>query len=257
MRTIAVINQKGGTGKTTTTVNLAAGLAEQGRRVLVIDLDPQASASGWLGVSDGSTDLLELLTGDTRITGIIRNTSNPGVSVVPASKHLAGAELALAANPAGGSTALRRKLKDLPSGYDYVLFDCPPSLGFLGTNALTAAWEVIIPVEARVMSLSGLARLLEMIETIREGLNHPIEIAGIVVCRVDTRTRHAREVIEKLRETFPGKVFTTMIRENIKLGEAPSFAQPITAYDSSSNGAADYRALALEVIAQEPNYIPS
>ena len=249
-RLIAVTNQKGGSGKTTSAVNLAAALAEGGRRVLVMDLDPQASASTLLGVKDGGRELLDLLTGGGKLSDLVRQTNAPGVDLIPSSSWLVGIEKALAGEVAA-ETILRGHLTGLPAQWKYILLDCPPALGILTVNALAAAREVLVTVEAHVMALHGLARLIQTVGVIRERLNHELEITGILPCRVDVRTRHAQDIVEELRTRFGKLVFKTGIRENIRLAECPSFGQPITQYAPDSHGAEDYRALAREIIAQE------
>lgn len=250
MRLIAIINQKGGSGKTTTTVNLAATLAEQGRPVLVLDLDPQASASSWLGVKDGGRGLLEVLTNRLPLADLVQSTSADGVDIIPSSSWLIGAEKALAGE-VGAEAILRQRLGALTGLWQYILIDCPPALGLLTVNALAAARELLVPVESHVMGLGGLARILETLELVKERLNPELTVAGIVACRVDLRTRHAQEVVEQLRGRFGPLVYNTLIRENVRLAECPSFGQPITRYDSVCNGAEDYRRLATEVIRQE------
>jgi len=249
-RLIAIINQKGGSGKTTTTVNLAAALGRQDRRVLVLDLDPQASASNWLGVKDGGRGLLDFFTNGLALAGLVQPTSADGVEVIPSSSWLVGAEKALA-NEVGAETALQRGLAALNGPWHYIMIDCPPTLGTLATNALAAAKEVLVPVECHVMGLGGLARLLQVVEVVKERLNPKIELAGIVACRVDARTRHAQEVLGQLRSRFGPLVYQTIIRENIRLAECPSFCQPVDRYDPFCAGAVDYRTLAGEVIQQE------
>jgi chromosome partitioning protein len=249
MRILAITNQKGGSGKTTTAVNLAAALGEKGRRVLLVDLDPQASATAWLGVKDAGRGIYDVFTNNKTIDSITLNTSNTGVDVAPASAWLVGVEKALAGE-VGTETLLKRAIGKLKN-YDYVILDCPPSLGLLTINALTAARELLIPVEAHVLALAGLAQLLETMEKVKERLNPTLAIAGILACRVDHRTRHAQDIEEQLRKRFGRKVYAATIRENIRLAEAPSFGQAILQYDSNSSGAADYRALATLVIKQE------
>ena len=249
MRILAITNQKGGSGKTTTAVNLAAALGEKGRRVLLVDLDPQASATAWLGVKDAGRGIYDVFTNNKSIESITLNTSNTGVDVAPASAWLVGVEKALAGE-VGTETLLKRAIGKLKN-YDYVILDCPPSLGLLTINALTAARELLIPVEAHVLALAGLAQLLETMEKVKERLNPTLAIAGILACRVDHRTRHAQDIEEQLRKRFGRQVYAATIRENIRLAEAPSFGQAILQYDSKSSGAADYRALATLVIKQE------
>jgi chromosome partitioning protein len=251
MRTIAVSNQKGGSGKTTTVVNLAAALGERKSRVLVVDLDSQHNASTWLAVHDGDRGLLDVFLGKGNLSSLVRQTNVSGVDVVPSSSWLMGAEKALAGE-VGAETILRRQVERLPRDrWDYLLLDCPPALGTVTVNALAAAREVLVPVEAHVMALSGLAQLRTTVEAIRERLNPELEITGILACRVDWRTRHAADVVEELRRQFGKKVFRTVIRENVRLAEAPSFGNPITQYAPDSHGAEDYRALARELASQE------
>jgi chromosome partitioning protein len=255
MRTIACVNQKGGSGKTTTAVNLAAALGERGRRVLLIDLDPQASASSWLGAADAGRGMLDMFAGEADALSLVRESSAPGVEIIPSSAWLVGVEKALAGE-VGAETILRAKLAALPERWDVILLDCAPTLGILTVNALAAAREVLVPVEAHVMALTGLAQLLQTISIVRERLNPELEVAGIVACRVDARTRHSQEIVTQLRERFGSQVYKTPIRENVRLAECPSFAQPITQYESRSAGAQDYRALAEEVEAQSQQTSP-
>jgi chromosome partitioning protein len=251
MRTIAITNQKGGSGKTTTTVNLAAALGELERRVLVVDLDPQHSATAWFGVKDAGKGILVVFSDNTGLGDIIQPTQVSGVDLAPSSPWLVGVEKVLAGE-VGSETILRRNLEILPQGrWDYMLLDCPPTLGILTVNALAAMREVLVPVEAHVMALSGLAHLLNTVGIVRDRLNPGLAVSGILACRVDGRTRHAKEVVEHLRKRSGDLVYQTVIRENIRLAECPSFGQPITQYDPKSAGAADYRALAQEVIRQE------
>lgn len=249
MRTVAVAMQKGGSGKTTTTVNLAAALAEKGLRVLVVDVDPQANATSWLGVTNADKGIFACLCENGSIKDALHRTATDGVDLVASSPWLVGAERALAGE-VGAETILRRKLKALAGSYDVALVDTPPTLGVLTVGALVAADEVLVPVEAHVMALNGLAQLLGTVTTVRERLNDELAVLGIVACRVDARTRHAAEVVEELRRRFPAETFATVIRENVRLAEAPSFGQPITAYDGKSAGAEDHRALAKEVRAR-------
>lgn len=251
MRTIALLNQKGGSGKTTTAVNLAAALAESGKKVLLMDFDPAAAASSWLNASDPGRGLLEVLTDNKNLIDLARETGVPGLDIVAATLSLSGAEKALAGE-IGPESLLKKKAGKLPTDrWDYFLIDCPPSLGLLTLNALSAAQEVLIPVEAHVITLSGLVSLMQTIEVVKERLNPSLAICGILACRVDRRSNHSQEVVEILQKKFGNLVYKTLIRENIRLAESPSFGKPITQYASSSPGAEDYRALAKELIKQE------
>jgi len=251
MRTLAIANQKGGSGKTTTSVNLAAALGEQGRRVLTVDLDPQHSATAWFGLRNAGKGVLGIFMGDGDLLEFIQATGAPGVDLAPSSAWLVGVEKILAGE-VGAETILRRQLDKLPGDrWDYVLIDCPPTLGILTINALAAARELLVPVEAHVMALAGLAQLLHTVEVVKERLNPDLKVTGVLACRVDGRTRHARDVVDMLRERSGDLVYQTVIRENVRLAECPSFGQPITQYDPKSHGAADYRALAREVVHQE------
>lgn len=251
MRCVAITNQKGGSGKTTTAVNLAAALGEKKRRVLVIDLDPQCSATSWFGLKNADKGIFRVFVENGSVVDIVSKTNVPNVEIVPASPWLIGAEKALAGE-VGAETILRRQVHNLPKDrWDYLLIDCPPALGILTVNALAAVSEVLVPVEAHVLALEGLAQLLQTVDVVRERLNPDLEICGILACRVDGRTRHAQEVVEQLQSRFGNLVYKTVIRENVRLAECPSFGKPIMHYDPRSYGAQDYRALALEIIRQE------
>jgi len=254
MRTIAIANQKGGSGKTTTSVNLAAALGEKERRVLLIDLDPQHSATAWLGLKNPGKGVYGMFVDNGDLAEVIRPTGVPGLDLAPSSAWLMGVERIMSGE-VGAELILKRNLARLPGdGWDYLLIDCPPTLGILTISALAAVKELLVPVEAHVMALSGLAQLLHTVEVVKERLNPDLRVTGILACRVDARTRHAREVVEQLRERSGDLVYQTVIRENIRLAECPSFGQPITGYDPRSSGAADYRSLAQEIIAQEGAY---
>ncbi len=255
MRRIAIINQKGGAGKTTTAVSLGAALAERDRRVLVIDLDPQYSATTWLAVHPVGRGVFDLFAEpeNPHLTDLIQPTTTPNLSLVGSSAWLVGAEKALASEP-GAESILRDKIAAAEGVFDYVLIDCPPTLGVLSVNALTAASEVLVPVAAQVMNLHGIAQLQQTIELVKRRLNPSLRIAGILACRLDQRTNHGPEIVTRLRERFPETLRTT-IRENVKLAECPSMGEPITTYAPASAGAADYRALADELMTQEERHV--
>lgn len=252
MRTIAIVNQKGGTGKTTTSVSLAATLAEMGKQVMLVDLDPQYSATAWLATHPVERGVFDLFAEPqkTHLAELARPTGTPNLFLVGASAWLVGAEKALSNEP-GAEIILREKIEALGSEkFDYLLVDCPPTLGVLTVNALTAVKELIVPVECHVMGLQGLAQLLKTVETVRKRLNPDLRITGILACRLDQRTNHGSEIVAKLRSRFP-ETLQTAIRENIRLAECPSMGEPITTYAPASSGAEDYRALAKEIVEQE------
>jgi chromosome partitioning protein len=250
MIVLAVVNQKGGTSKTTTTVNLAAALAERGERVLVIDLDPQATGSAWLGHPNGGRGLADLLTeGSGTLAALAYPSSASGVDVVPSSSTLAGVERyhAMSGTP-GAEYVLRDALQSLPARYGWIFIDCPPSLGLLVVSALAAARGVLVPVETSVLAYTAVGQLLRTVDAVKTRLNPELMITGMVACRV-SRTRHAQDVIELLRKHFGSQVFTTQVRETVRLREAAARELPITQYAPNSIGAEDYRSLAIEVMA--------
>ena len=264
MRSIAVINQKGGVGKTTSSVNLAAALAESGRRVCLLDLDPQAHASLHLGIAahGDSPSMYEVLCGDVALEQARQTVENhPNISVVPSNLDLAAAELELAGE-VGREMILRDRLAEDHQSFDYLILDCPPSLGVLTLNALVAVQEVFLPLQPHFLALHGLSKLLRTVEVVSRRLNSRLRLTGVMLCMYESNTRLAAEVSTDVDEFFQvskssrdffrqAKFFETRIRRNIRLAEAPSFGQSIFQYAPESNGAADYRALAQEVLAQE------
>lgn len=247
---LPITNQKGGSGKTTTAVNLAAALAEHGLRVLLLDLDPQGSTSAWLGFRNGDRGLFGVFTDNVHLADLTRNSRIPNLDIIPSSTWLIGVDKALAGE-VGGETLLRMAFSRVPNNWDYLLVDCPPSLGFLSVAAVVACQSLLVPVETRVMALGGLAALMRSMEKIRDRLNPEIEICGILACRVDSRTNLSRTIVCRLRERFGDLVLQSTIRENVRLAEAPSFEQPITLYAPNSAGAFDYRAAAGEFLERQ------
>ena len=244
-----MVNQKGGVGKTTTAINLAAALAETGRQVLLIDLDPQANATSGLGL-DPTTPrrtVYELLSGEASIDEVAVTTAVPGLYLVPSELDLAGAEIELATLP-DRETRLRTALADLAGGFGEVLIDCPPSLGLLTLNALVAAQRMIIPLQAEYFALEGLANLMQTHQRIRAGLNPDLDVSGIVVTLFDGRTTLSWDVLTEVRRAYPDLVFRTTIPRNIRVSEAPSHGKPVLAHDPDCRGSAAYRQLAEEVL---------
>lgn len=249
-RVIAMCNQKGGVGKTTTTINLGASLAEYGRRVLIIDFDPQGAASAGLGINSQELDetIYDLLvSAKPDIRPVIHRTSTEGLDIVPANIDLSAAEVQLV-NEVAREQALQRVLRPVMDEYDVILVDCQPSLGLLAINALTAAHGVIIPLETEFFALRGVALLVETVDRVRDRLNPRLQIDGILATMVDTRTLHSREVLERLAEAFGDKLFDTRIRRTIKFPDASVASEPITSYAPTHPGAEAYRRLAREVI---------
>ncbi len=263
MRRIAVLNQKGGVGKTTTTVNLAAALAAEGHRTLVLDLDPQAHATLHLGLLPGRSgpSLYDVLTQGMPLAEVKKNVAE-NLDICGSHIDLAAAEVELI-NTVGREVVLRDALEADPDKYDFVLMDCPPSLGILTLNALCASREVFIPLQAHFLALHGLSKLLETINLVSRRVNRDLRVGGVVLCLYDAGTRLGGEVIEDLDKYFDGKrhanspwsdakVFRTRIRRNIRLAECPSFGQSIFQYAPSSRGAEDYASLAGEVLGRPP-----
>jgi len=260
MRKIAIINQKGGVGKTTTAVNLAAGLAQSGKRVCVLDLDPQAHASLHLGVTlhDGQPSVYDLLCGEASLADVRQNISS-NLSVIPTNLDLAAAELELAGE-VGREVILRDRIEQDDDDSDFLIIDCPPSLGVLTLNALTAVDEVFLPLQPHFLALHGLSKLLRTIEIVSKRLNPKLRLEGIVLCMYESSTRLAAEVSRDVEEFLQAsasqipvwasaKFFQTKIRRNIRLAEAPSFGQSIFDYAPNSHGSEDYLNLAKEVLA--------
>jgi chromosome partitioning protein len=248
-RIISVSNQKGGVGKTTTTVNLAAFLADRGKKVLIIDIDPQANAGYGIGVNaeDVNTTIYEVLIGDLPIREAVFKTSYENLFIIPSNIHLSGAQIDLM-EMEGREYILREALKEVQDTFDYVLIDCPPSLGILTLNSLVAADTVLIPLQCEYYALEGLNQLLRIITMVQENLNRKLKIEGVVLTMYDSRTNLAQQVVQDVRDFFEDKVFETIIPRNVRLSEAPSFGKPIGIYDRGSVGSQTYEKLTDEVI---------
>lgn len=247
---LSMCNQKGGVGKTTSTINLGACLAEAGRKVLLVDLDPQGALSAGLGIHHEELDLTIynlLVDNETSIINAIHSTPVAGMDLVPANIDLSAAEIQLV-NEVGREQALARALRPVMREYDYILLDCQPSLGLLTVNALACSQGVIIPMECEYFSLRGLALLTDTVEKVRDRLNFQLEITGILVTMFDRRTSHAREVMSRVVEVFDDKVFDTVITRTVRFPETSVAGEPIITWAPNSQGAAQYRALAREVI---------
>lgn len=247
-RVLAIANQKGGVGKTTTAVNLGAGLAELGYRVLVVDLDPQGNATTGLGINAQSFDksVYDVIMRDSPLEDCVEPTVLRNLFVCPSTIDLAGAEIELVA-AFSRELKLRRAIEAGAEDFDYVLIDCPPSLGLLTVNGLAAATEVLVPIQCEYYALEGLGQLVRNVQLVRSNLNPGLEIGAIVLTMYDARTKLAEQVATEVREHFGAKVCRNMVPRSVRLSEAPSFGQPITMFDSMSRGAIAYRELAKEV----------
>jgi chromosome partitioning protein len=248
-RILAVANQKGGVGKTTTSINLAAGLSNAGSRVLLIDLDPQGNATMGSGIDKRplQVTVYEVLLGTTSIRDARVHSDNGGFDLIPANRELAGAEVELV-DLSGREERLKAALADLEAEYDYILIDCPPALSLLTVNGLTAAHAVMIPMQCEYYALEGLTDLVETIKKVRNHLNPTLEIEGLLRTMYDSRNTLSQQVSEQLRKHFGNKVYRTIIPRNVRLAEAPSHGVPGIRFDEQSKGAIAYKALADEVL---------
>lgn len=245
-RIIAVLNQKGGVGKTTSTINIGAYLAKRGKKVLLVDLDPQGNATSGVGIDKQTLDstVYDTLFGNAKSEQIIKDTAVAGLHILPANAQLAAAEVDLA-----GELQREYKLRNAIAHleYDYILIDCPPSLGLLSINAMSAANYILVPVQAEYYALEGLGQLLDVMQRVRQGLNPQLELLGIVVTMHDSRTSLSDQVVDELKTHFKDKLMKTIVPRNVRLAEAPSFGKSIMEHDKWSKGARSYKSLAKEV----------
>ena len=248
-RIIAVANQKGGVGKTTTAINLAACLAEKGKRLLVIDMDPQGNTTSGFGVDkdDKENTIYELLIGERPVDECITGTVCDGVDIIPANVNLSGAEIELIGIDRK-EFILRDQVKNVKNSYDYIIIDCPPALSMLTINAMTTADTVLVPIQCEYYALEGLSQLMYTINLVRERLNPNLKIEGVVFTMYDARTNLSLQVVENVKNNLKQNIYKTIIPRNVRLAEAPSHGLPINMYDSRSAGAESYRMLAQEVI---------
>ena len=248
-RIIAIANQKGGVGKTTTAINLSATLAEAGQKVLAVDFDPQGNETSGFGVEKNQLEqtVYELLIGECKVLDCLIKEVQPNLDLIPSNVNLAGAEIELL-EMENKEKILRGFLRRLRKNYDFIIIDCPPSLSLLTVNALVAADTVLVPLQCEYYALEGLNQVMKTIQLVKKGLNPKLEMEGVVFTMFDSRTNLSSEVVESVRENLNENIYNTMIHRNVRLAEAPSYGMPITVYDTRSAGAEDYRMLAAEVI---------
>ena len=252
-RIIAIANQKGGVGKTTTAINLSACLAEAGKKVLTIDLDPQGNTTSGLGLEKGNIDntVYELLIGECTVDECINPSVQERLDVMPSDVDLAGAEIELL-DMEEKESILKKNMELLDGKYDFIIIDCPPSLNLLTINALTAANTVLVPIQCEYYALEGLSDLLSTVRVVKRRLNPGIELEGLLLTMYDGRTNLSMQVAEEVKRHFPGKVFATVIPRNVRLSEAPSHGKPVNHYDGSSRGSVAYKQLTEEILERNP-----
>jgi chromosome partitioning protein len=244
---ISIANQKGGVGKTTTSINVSSLLAAAEKRTLLIDIDPQANSSSGIGVNNHNPSVYEVLIGAKKINEVIINTYMPFMDILPSNINLVGAEIEMVEVP-NRETLLKSALAEAEQNYDFVIIDCPPSLGLLTLNALTSSNSVLIPVQCEYFALEGLGQLLNTINIVKQHFNKNLSIEGVLLTMFDSRLRLSQQVADEVRKYFGDKVFKTMIHRNVRISEAPSYGKPIILYDAVSTGSKNYMALASELL---------
>lgn len=255
-KVIAVFNQKGGVGKTTTNVNLSACLADQGKNILVVDIDPQGNTTSGFGIDKTQVafTMYDLLINHEDIRNCILKTNRENLSIIPSSVQLAGAEIEMTELP-NRELIFKKAIDQVKQEYDYIFVDCPPSLGLLTINSLTAVDSVLIPIQCEYYALEGVSQLMNTIELVRENLNPHLEIQGVILSMFDGRTNLSIQVVDEVKKYFRGKVYTTLIPRNVRLAEAPSYGMSIIEYDGKSKGAEAYREFAEEFLELEEEVI--
>lgn len=250
-KTIAIVNQKGGVGKTTTAVNLAAAVGAKGKKVLLVDIDPQGNATSGMGIEKRQLQFsaYDILINDAKASDVIKTSQFKNVDILPANMNLAGAELELV-EIKNRETKLKLSLAHIKEQYDYIFMDCPPSLGLITLNALCAADTIMVPIQCEYYALEGLSQLMSTVRQVKRLYNSHIELEGVILTMYDGRLNLTQQVVEEVKKFFPNKVFKTVVPRNVRLSEAPSFGQPVMYYDRLSKGSSAYEELAKEFIEQ-------